>query len=135
MDSNNKIKNNEWYKIIQVDGEECIGKCVQELFFDKVDHVEKIRMSAWDNEKGGFMDDTIPVERIKSFKQLATKKTVGDKIWEFRYDPDGNSEKFGVFCYSKFDADKIAKELISSEETVKTFKDIEKVFEFLEELV
>jgi len=130
MNSNNKIKNNEWYEIILVDGEECIGKCVQEPFFDKVDIVEKIRMSAWDNKKGKFFDYTIPAERIKSFKQLVTKKTVGDKIWEFRYCPDDNSEKFGVFCYSKFDADKIAKELISSKEIVKTFKDIKEAINF-----
>ena len=129
MDSNKKIKNNEWYKIIQVDGKEYIGECVREPFFDQA---EKIGMSAWDNEKGDFFDDTISMGEIKSFKQLATKKTVGDTIWKFRYDPDGNSEKFGVFCYSKFDADKIAKELISSKETFKTFKDIEKAFEFLE---
>lgn len=135
MDSNNKIKNNEWYEIIQVDGKEYIGECVREPFFDQVDLTEKIGMSVWDNEKGDFLDDTIPMGEIKSFKQLVTKKTVGDKIWEFRYDPDGSSEKFGVFCYSKFDADKIAKELISSEETVKTFKDIKKAFEFLEELI
>ena len=135
MDSNKKIKNNEWYKIIQVDGKEYIGECVREPFLNQVGLTEKIGMSVWKNEGGNFLDDTIPMEIIKSFKQLATKKTVGDKIWEFRYDPDGNSEKFGVFCYSKFDADKIAKELISSEKTVKTFRDIEKAFEFLEELI
>jgi len=66
---------------------------------------------------------------------LATKKTVGDKIWEFRYDPDGNSKKFGVFCYNKFDADKIAKELISSKKRIKTFNNIGEAMKFLEKLI
>ena len=84
MDSNKKIKNNEWYKIIQADGKEYIGKCVREPFFDQANLAEKIGMSAWDNEKGDFFDDTIHMEKIKNFKQLATKKTVGDKIWELK---------------------------------------------------
>ena len=65
---------------------------------------------------------------------IVKKITVGDKIWEIISYLEDNLKKFDVVCYSKFDADKMAKELISSKETVKTFEDIKEAIKFLEGL-
>ena len=65
---------------------------------------------------------------------IVEKITIGDKIWEIISYLEDNLKKFDVVCYSKFDTDKIAKELISSKERVKTFEDIKEAKKFLERL-
>lgn len=129
--SNPKIKKGEWYEIILNNGEKYKGKCAQEQFLDKVKLIYNVRMSVCNNdERGDFLDFTIPTGEIKSIKQLTIKRTVGSKIWEIKVCP----KEFDVVCYNKSDADIIAKELISSKKRVKTFDDIEKASRFLEQL-
>jgi len=66
---------------------------------------------------------------------IVKKITVGDKIWEIISYLEDNLKKFDVVCYSKFDADEIAKELISSKKRIKTFNNIGGAMKFLEKLI
>lgn len=134
MDSNNKIKKNEWYKIILDDGEKYIGKCVQESFLDEIEGICKVRILACESgEKGNFSDFSIPMEKIKDKKLLVTKKIINNKIWEIRISKKNSFYEFDVVYYNKFNADKIAKEMIPTNiKRVKTFEDIEKAVKFLE---
>ena len=71
------------------------------------------------------------------FRKISIVKTItiGDKIWEIISYSEDNLKKFDVVCYSKFDADKMAKELISGKERVKTFEDIKEAIKFLQGLI